>query len=43
MNQWAFVVGAYLLTLLATFGLVAWAFLSMRSEEAAAEAVKLRK
>lgn len=43
MNQWAFVVAAYVVTAVATFALVAWAFLSMRSAEAAAEALKRRK
>lgn len=43
MNQWAFVIAAYSLTMLTTLGLVGWAFLSMRGEETAAEAVKRRK
>jgi hypothetical protein len=43
MNQWAFVIGAYSLTSLATACLVAWAYLSMRADEAAAEQVKRRK
>ena len=42
MNQWAFVMAAYGLTALATIGLVAWAFRSMRRAEAAVEAVKRR-
>lgn len=42
MNQWAFVTAAYSLSALATLGLVAWAFLSMRKAEADAEAVKRR-
>ena len=40
MNQWAFVIAAYALAALATFGLLAWAFWSMRKAEADAEAVK---
>ena len=43
MNQWAFVVAAYVVTAVATIALVAWAFLSMRSAEADAEALKRRK
>ena len=42
MNQWPFVLGAYALTFIATLGLIAWAWLSMRSDEAAAEALKKR-
>jgi len=40
MNQWAFVTAAYGLAALATLGLVAWAWLSMRNAEADAEAAK---
>ena len=43
MNQWAFVLAAYGLTGLATLALVAWAFLSMRSAEADADALKRRR
>ena len=43
MNQWAFVVAAYVVTAVATIALVAWAYLSMRSAEADAEALKRRK
>ena len=42
MNQWAFVTAAYGVALLATLGLVAWAYLSMRKAERDAEAVKRR-
>ena len=42
MNQWAFVVAAYGVTAIATLGLVAWAFWSMRKAEAEAEALKRR-
>ena len=42
MNQWAFVTAAYSLAALATFGLVARAYLSMRKAETDAEAVKRR-
>ncbi|HYC94118.1 MAG TPA: hypothetical protein VEB39_00295 [Sphingomicrobium sp.] len=42
MSQWAFVTAAYGLVALATLGLVLWAWLSMRSAEAEAEAVKRR-
>ena len=43
MNQWTFVVAAYGVTLVATVVLAAWAFWSMRSAEAAAEALKRRQ
>ena len=43
MNQWTFVLAAYGLAALATFGLVGWAFLAMRGAEADAEAVKRRR
>lgn len=43
MNQWAFVIAAYAVTFIVTLGLTAWAWLSMRGEEAAAEALKRRK
>jgi hypothetical protein len=43
MNQWAFVVAAYGVTALATVALIAWAFVSMRSAEAEADALKRRK
>ena len=43
MNQWAFVVAAYGVTVIATVVLVAWAFLSMRAAEAEADALKRRQ
>lgn len=43
MNQWAFVVAAYALALLATAILAGWSFLAMRRAEAAAEALKNRR
>ena len=43
MNQWAFVIAAYGLAALATIGLVAWSYWSMRIAEADAEAVKRRQ
>ena len=43
MNQWSFVVAAYGVTAVATLALVAWAFLSMRSAEADADALKRRQ
>ena len=42
MSQWSFVLAAYGLAALATLGLIGWSFLSMRSAEAAADAVKRR-
>ena len=42
MNQWFFVFAAYALVALATGGLVAWAYWSMRKAEAdAREAVRV--
>jgi heme exporter protein CcmD len=41
MNPWPFVVAAYAVTLVATAGLILWAYASMRRAEAAAD--KLRK
>jgi hypothetical protein len=43
MNQWAFVLAAYGVTIVATAALVVWAFISMRSAEAEAEALKRRR
>ena len=40
MNLWLFVIGAYAVAVLATCGLLAWAFASMRRAEVAAEALK---
>ena len=42
MNQWAFVIAAYALTLLATVGLIAASWASMRRAEAEADAAKRR-
>ena len=43
MSQWAFVLAAYGLVVLATAWLVLWSYLSMRSAEAGADAVKRRQ
>ena len=43
MNQWAFVVAAYGVTAVATVGLLAWAFWSMRVAEAEVDALKRRQ
>ena len=43
MSHWTFVAGAYALTLIATCGLVGWAYVSMRGSETDAEAAKRRK
>ena len=40
MSHWSFVAAAYAIALLATAGLLAWAFVSMRKAEAAAEELK---
>jgi heme exporter protein CcmD len=34
MNQWAFVIGAYVVTAVGIAGLIAWAVASMRRAEA---------
>ena len=41
MNPWPFVIAAYAVALVATAGLILWAYASMRRAEAAAD--KLRK
>ena len=40
MSQWGFVTAAYAVVLLATVGLLLWAFTSMQKAEAAAEELK---
>jgi len=40
MNPWPFVAAAYGVTLLATLGLLLWAWSAMRRAEAAAEELK---
>ena len=40
MNPWPFVIAAYAVTVGASTGLLAWAWLSMRRAEAAADALK---
>ena len=40
MSQWAFVTAAYAVALVATIGLLLWAWSSMRSFEAAADELK---
>ena len=40
MNQWSFVTAAYVVALVATLGLLLWAYASMRKAEAAAEELK---
>jgi hypothetical protein len=37
VNQWTFVIGAYAVAVVLTAGLLAWAFLTMRRAEAAAD------
>jgi hypothetical protein len=41
MNQWPFVAAAYAVAIIATAGLILWAYASMRRAETAAD--KLRK
>ena len=40
MNQWAFVIAAYSVTVLGTVGLLLWSFTSMHRAEAGVEALK---
>ena len=42
MTEWHFVAAAYAVMLLATAGLLAWAYTTMRRAEAAADALKRR-
>ena len=42
MNHWAFVTAAYAVALVATLGLLAWAWMTMRRAEAAADEIKRR-
>src|SRR5688572_13383291 len=42
MSQWPFVIGAFSVAILAVAALVAWAFVTMRRAEAAAEALPRR-
>ena len=43
MNQWAFVIAAYAVTLGGTGGIIAWALASMRRAEAQAERLRDRR
>jgi hypothetical protein len=43
MNHWAFVTAAYAVALIATVGLLAWTYATMRKAETAADALKQRK
>ena len=43
MSHWSFVTAAYAIALLATAGLLVWAFVSMRRAETAAEALKRKR
>ena len=43
MNQWSFVAAAYAVTLLATLGLLMWAWAGMRRAERAADELKRPK
>jgi len=42
MNPWPFVTAAYAVCIVATAGLLLWAYSSMRKAEAAADALKRR-
>ena len=43
MNHWSFVIAAYVVALVATAALLVWAYLSMRSAEAAADELKRQR
>jgi hypothetical protein len=43
MNHWSFVTAAYAVALVATAGLLAWAYVSMHKAEAAADELKRGK
>lgn len=43
MNQWAFVIAAFAVTLGGTAGLIAWAASAMRRAEGAAERLRERR
>ena len=40
MTQWGFVLAAYAVAVIATLGLIGWAWVAMRSAEADAEAAR---
>jgi hypothetical protein len=42
MSHWAFVTAAYAVAAVATVGLLAWTYATMRKAEAAADALKRR-
>ena len=42
MNPWPFVIAAYAVAIILTFGLLLWAWTSMRRAEAASEALNRR-
>ena len=43
MSHWAFITAAYAVAAIATVGLLAWAYATMRKAEAAAEELKRRR
>ena len=40
MSHWPFILGAYAVALLGTFGLAGWSFAAMRRAERAADSLK---
>jgi hypothetical protein len=40
MNHWSFVIAAYVIAIVGTVGLLAWAYVTMRRAEAAADELK---
>ncbi len=43
MSHWSFVTTAYAVALVATIGLLGWAYATMRKAEAAADTLKQRR
>jgi Flp pilus assembly protein CpaB len=43
MSPWSFVIAAYAVALVGTLGLLLWAYMSMRTAEAAADELKRPK
>ncbi|MEQ1548946.1 MAG: hypothetical protein ABL918_09925 [Chakrabartia sp.] len=43
MNHWSFIIAAYVLTGLGTFGMLAWSFAAMRRAEGRVDALRQEK
>lgn len=40
MNHWPFIIGSYVLTIIATAGILGWSFVAMRGAERAVDDMK---